>query len=211
MDQGCRVRTRRGRAAPRRRNPNSLQRAKAEEIERLLAEGRERVGRLSGQEFLIAGVALYAGEGAKTASTLSFANSDPRMIALFCAWLRHFFDIDESRLRLRLYLHRGLDLEAASEFWSELTRIPVPQFGEPYRAVADPSIRRSKHPLGCPSVYYCCSRTHRAVMGLVHALLASEARSGVAQSAEHRPVKPFVVGSSPTPGACLIDRPAPGP
>src|SRR5215210_6821023 len=25
--------------------------------------------------------------------------------------------------------------------------------------------------------------------------------SGVAQSAEHRPVKPFVVGSSPTPGA----------
>lgn len=57
---------RRGRAAPRRRGPNKLQRAKAAEIERLLVDGRERIGRLSEREFLVAGVALYAGEGAKT-------------------------------------------------------------------------------------------------------------------------------------------------
>jgi hypothetical protein len=35
------------------------------EIDRLLAEGRARIGRLSEREFLIAGVALYAGEGSK--------------------------------------------------------------------------------------------------------------------------------------------------
>jgi transposase len=56
---------RRGRAAPRRRGPNKLQRAKADEIEQLLAEGRERIGELSEREFLVAGTALYAGEGAK--------------------------------------------------------------------------------------------------------------------------------------------------
>ena len=40
------------------------------------------------------------------------------MIAFFLAWLRRFFEVDESRLRLRLYLHEGLDLDAANAFWS---------------------------------------------------------------------------------------------
>ncbi len=195
---------RRGRAAPRRRGPNKLQRAKADEIEQLLTEGRERIGQLSEREFLVAGAALYAGEGAKSGGSVSLPNSDPRMIAFFCAWLRHFFEPDESRLRVRLYLHAGLDLQAANASWSLLTGIPVHQFHEPYRAVPDPSIRRSKHPLGCATVSYSCSRSQRMVMGLVDALLTSEARSGVAQLAECRPVKPFVVGSSPTPGAFLI-------
>jgi uncharacterized protein YjcR len=47
----------------RRRAPNALQRRKQAEIDRLLAGGRQRVGRLSEREFLVAGVALYAGEG----------------------------------------------------------------------------------------------------------------------------------------------------
>ena len=164
----------RPRIRARRREPNALQRRKADEIERLLAEGRERIGELSARDLLIAGTALYAGEGGKTDGEVRFANSDPRMIALFCLWLRRFFDIDESRLRVRLYLHDGLDLEEASRFWSELTAIPLSQFGKPYRAVPDPSIRRAKHRRGCPGISYSCSRTHRAVMGLVHGLLSCE-------------------------------------
>ena len=122
---------------------------------------------------LVAGVALYAGEGSKTDGAVAFANSDPRMILFFVTWLRRFFAPDEARLRMRLYLHQGLDLDAAVDFWSTLTGIPPHQFGKPYRAVPDPSIRRSKHPLGCPSVGYSCSRTHRSIMGLVGALLSS--------------------------------------
>ena len=154
------------------RPPNKLQRAKQEEIGRLLAEGRDRIGRLSEKEFLVAGAALYAGEGAKGDGAVIFANSDPRMIAFFCAWLRHFFEIDESRLRLRLYLHEGLDLEAAVSFWAQLTGIPTDQFCRAYRAEPNPSIRKTKHPMGCPAIRYSCSRTHRAAMGLVHALLS---------------------------------------
>lgn len=50
----------------RRRDPNALQRRKQGEIERLLEEGRVRIGQLSEREFLVAGVALYAGEGARS-------------------------------------------------------------------------------------------------------------------------------------------------
>ncbi len=155
-----------------RRGPNVLARRKQEEIERLRREGVMRIGQLSEREFLVAGIALYAGEGTKRDGAVTFANSDPRMILFFCVWLRRFFEPDESRLRVRLYLHQGLDLEAATSFWSTLTGIPTEQFGRPYRAIPDPSIRRSKHPLGCPAVGYSCSRTHRAIIGLTEALLS---------------------------------------
>ena len=69
-------------------------------------------------------------------------------------------------------------LQRASAFWSNLTGIPRSQFHKPYRAVADSSIRATKHEYGCVSVRYGCSRTHRAVMGLVDALLASKAIPG---------------------------------
>lgn len=160
------------------RRPNVLERRKAAEIAVLLEAGKERIGTLSERDLLVAGIALYAGEGSKTGDRVGFTNSDPRMVALFCVWLRRFFDIDESRLRVSLYLHEGLDLSATCLFWSERTGIPVDQFTRPYRAVPDAGIRNNKHEHGCISVRYACARTHRTVIGLVGALLASTAIPG---------------------------------
>ena len=160
------------------RHPHPAHEAKLRQIEELNREGRERIGALSEEALFVAGVALYAGEGSKTDGEVRFSNSDPAMVRLFCAWFRRFFDVDERRLRGRLYLHEGLDLIATEAFWSALANIPTDQFHKPYRAVPDPSIRRNKHEHGCFSVGYGCSRTHREVMGLVRALLSSEALPG---------------------------------
>ncbi len=157
----------------RKRGPNVLERRKQAEIDELLEEGRRRIGQLSEREFLVAGAALYAGEGSKGDGVVVFANSDARMMAFFAAWLRRFFPVDESRLRGRIYLHEGLDLDAGIAFWSDVMALPPSQFSCPYRAAADPSIRTVKHPMGCAYLVYACSRTHRAVMGLVAALLSS--------------------------------------
>ena len=162
----------------RRRSPNALQRRRQAEIDRLAEEGRARVGRLSEREFLVAGVALYAGEGAKRDGAVKFANSDPRMIAFYCAWLRRFFSVDEERLRMRLYLHEGLDLTASVAYWSDVTGIPPSQFQKPYRAVPDPTIRHAKHVHGCVSIDYSRSATHRSIMGLVVALLGDAVNPG---------------------------------
>ena len=94
-----------------------LQRREQAEIDELLAEDRARIGRLSERELLVAGTALNAGEGAKGDGRVKFANSDPRMVALF---------------------------------------------------------RRATHTYDCPAIVYPCSRTHRSVMGLVHALLSCD-------------------------------------
>lgn len=163
---------------PRQRPPNALQRRKQDEIDELLAAGIETIGTMSDREFLVAGVALYAGEGTKTEGAACLANTDPRMINFYCRWLRRFFDVDEQRLRVRLYLHQGLDLDEARSFWSAVTAIPIDQFSKPYRAVPDAGIRNSKHVHGCATVAYSCSRTHRTIMGLYHALLSSSAIPG---------------------------------
>ena len=189
------------RRTARRRGPNVLQRRKADEIERLRADGRARLGDLSDQAFLAAGAALYAGEGSKRDGTVMFANSDPRMVHFFCCWLRHFFEIDEERLTARVYLHEGLDLEGAQRFWSDLTGIPLDRFRKPYRATPDETVRHNKHLHGCVYVRYGSAVVHRAIMGLIAALLGSQGQSGVAQSAERRPVKPWVESSSLSPGA----------
>jgi len=154
------------------KRPHPQQLAKQAEIARLQAEGRDRIGRLTDREFLVAGVALYAGEGAKTDGQVRMANCDPRLLLFFVTWLRRFFVIDERRLHVRVYLHEGLDLEAANSFWSDLTGIPLSQFGQPYRPVARHGIRRTKHVLGCPCIVYSSTSVHREVMGLLDALLS---------------------------------------
>jgi predicted transcriptional regulator len=165
------------RTGPQRR-PHPFHEAKLAQIAALNAEGVERIGTLSDAAFLAAGVALYAGEGSKTDGAVKFANTDPSMVRFFCAWLRRHFVIDETRLRVRVYLHQGLDLEAAEAHWSLVTGISRDQFGKAYRAAADPSIRHTKHEFGCVYVCYACATTHRSIMGLVRALLSSSAIPG---------------------------------
>ena len=197
-----------------RARPNRLQLAKAAEIAATAAEGAVRIGRLSDRDLLVAGTALYAGEGSKTPGAVTLVNSDPRVIELHLTWLRTCFSVDESRLRVRLYLHEGLDLDRATSFWSQLTGIPTSQFCQPHRAVPDATVRHNKYEHGCATIRYSCTRTHRAVMGLIDALLASSSRhSGVAQLAEQGTVNAKAVGSSPTPGAhaFLPDHEGAGP
>ena len=73
---------------------------------------------------------------------------------------------------MRLYLHQGLDLEAAVAFWETVTGIPSRQFHKPYRAMADATIRNNKHEHGCATVSYYSATTHRVIMALVRALLS---------------------------------------
>jgi hypothetical protein len=160
------------------RRPYPQHLAKLAEIARCDAQGAERIGPLSDAAFLAAGAALYAGEGAKRDGHVLFANTDAAMVTFFCSWLRRFFVVDEHRLRVRVYLHDRLDLDAAEAFWAQVTGVPRAQFRAPYRAKADPTIRVAKHEHGCVYVGYSCSHTHRQIMGLVRALLSSSAFPG---------------------------------
>jgi hypothetical protein len=133
------------------RRPHAQHLAKLAEIAECDENGVRRVGVLSSEAFLAAGAALYAGEGAKRDGKVTFANTNPEMIRFFCAWLRRFFLVDEARLRARVYLHEGLDIDAAQRYWSSATGIPLDQFNKPYRAVPDPRSAARSINLGAPT------------------------------------------------------------
>jgi len=158
--------------------PHPLTIRKQAEIERCRAEAAVTIGQLSDRDLMMFSLGLYAGEGAKTRGTIGFANTNPIYIAVMVAWLRMQFDIEESRLRAKVYLHDGLDLDAAEAFWSRVLEIPLNQFSKPYRAVADPTRRTGKHANGCATVLYSCSLTHRRVMAMIEAITSSFAIPG---------------------------------
>jgi len=143
-------------------------------VAELDALGRGRLGELNEQAFLAAGAALYAGEGTKCSGGVRFTNTNPDIAKFFISWLRRFFEIDEPRVRASLYLHRELDFEAATAFWSDVLAIPPSQFNQPQIVDREARLKTSKHEFGCITIRYHCTRTHRDVMGLVRALLSSQ-------------------------------------
>jgi hypothetical protein len=189
----------RHRGGPTAAHPMHLARLR-DEADAAEAAGVE-IGALSERDLMMVGLALYAGEGAKTGNAVRFANTDERWIRLFLQWLRTSFDLDESRFRIALYLHEGLDLDAAIAYWSEVCSIPPGQFTRPYRAAANPTRRVAKHPMGCPSVRYADARVFRRVLAGVDALHSIPQLSGIAQLAERSTVNRIVAGSIPAPGA----------
>lgn len=153
---------------------------KEAELERCRHEAELWVGELVDDELALEmfALALYAGEGGKTDGCIVFANSDPVLVRLFLRWLRARFAIDESRLRMGLYLHADLDLDAAVRHWSEATGIPSTQFQRPYRAVVDETMRHRRHEFGCARLVYSDSLVHRRVMAMIHAVASMLADPG---------------------------------
>ena len=150
--------------------PHPLHVRKLAEIERCRVEADALIGRLSSRDLTMFCLALYAGEGSKTEGAVSLANTDPILVGLFVRWLRSSFAIDEARLRMKLHLHDDLDLEAATRFWSLVTRVPVAQFTKPSRPPSGPRRTSRRHLNGCATVVYSCSLTHRRVMAMIEAV-----------------------------------------
>lgn len=148
------------------------------ETARFAAEGRDRLAVLDDVAFLAAGTALYVGEGFKTGSQVGMANTDPEVIRFFLAWLRTQFDIDETKLRGRLYLHDDLSLDRAYDHWEAVSAIPRSQFNAPYRATAGPRRRKRRHEFGCFTALYCSATLQRKVLGLCAGLLSSDVSFG---------------------------------
>lgn len=167
----------RPRRKARKRGPNKLERARIAEIEACRVAGIERFAQMSVDEFFCAGLGLYAGDGSKKGGSVSFANSNVEMVRFYCAWLRHFFDVDESRLRIQLYLHADLDLDAANRHWSDATGIPLTQFHKPYRAVVDQTRRHNRHVFGRCHVRYACTHTMRRILGMMEAMILVSSES----------------------------------
>jgi hypothetical protein len=92
-------------------------------------------------------ITLYLGEGSKSPKhgSLTFGNSDPRIIRLFLKLFRKCYKIDETKLRCTVQCRADQDTNKLEQFWQKITKIPLNKF---YGARIDPRTigQKSRNP-----------------------------------------------------------------
>lgn len=76
---------------------------------------------------------LYWAEGSKGRDILGIANTDPRILLLFITLLRRCYTLDESKFRLRIYIHHYHDEDKLKNYWSNLLEIDKGLFHKSHR------------------------------------------------------------------------------
>ena len=114
------------------RGAQSQRERRIREINKILQEaGKEIQSPLPFETYKLIGAFLYWSEGSKT-DGFSFSNSDPHFILFMVKWLGEVFEISPKNLKawLNIYSQQNdLDLK---RFWSQLTGIPLENFGKSF-------------------------------------------------------------------------------
>ena len=111
--------------------PKATQRRRAEEVEAIRARARAEVVELQNDRLWLAGVMLYWAEGDKK-DHVGLSNSDPQLVRLMMKWFREICHVPETKFRAYLHLHSGQNDQPMKSFWSNVTGLPVSQFGKSY-------------------------------------------------------------------------------
>lgn len=88
---------------------------------------------LSEKEFFIAGLLLYAGEGAKTRNSMvAISNTNPVIINFFISWLIRVCEINKEKIKIRLHLYRDMNENQEVRYWMKMTGLPKRHFRKSY-------------------------------------------------------------------------------
>ena len=176
----------------RRRSAEGVRRywAKEREVRGALRAGEvaaaaAEIGNLTDREVLIAGAIAYWCEGSKRKlphnfERVVFVNSDPRLILLFLRFLATV-GIKRTELAFSVQIHETADVDAAQQFWQEVTGAPPRQFTKPTLKRHNPKTNRKNvdndyH--GCLRIgVYRSSGLYRKIEGWASAAMASRLRT----------------------------------
>lgn len=107
---------------------------KTHDIENATRMGKDDIAKMNKRDLLIAGLALYWGEGYKKGSQeFGFSNSDPSMIAFIICWLEKIYEVPRKDLILRVSINEAHEqrIKEVMDYWVSVTGIPETQFTKP--------------------------------------------------------------------------------
>lgn len=114
------------------RGSQSQKERRKREINEIVKRAKEEIATpISEGTFKLFGAALYWGEGSK-GNRLQVTNSDPCLILLMVRWIEKIFKIKRKNLKARLNIYPQQNEKEIKNFWSDLTGIPVENFGKSY-------------------------------------------------------------------------------
>ena len=150
-------------------------RKKREKLEKsIYGKYKNRFSELSKDEYFVAGLMLYLGEGGKTHNyRIGLTNTNPKIIKFFIKWLEEFFSANRDDLRVQLHLYEDMNIEKEVKYWSNHLNLDLNQF-------YNPSIRELKegsfsypesHRHGTCALYLMDTRKKTELMMAIEALL----------------------------------------
>ena len=93
-------------------------------------QGFGRISQLSDREFLVAGAALYWGEGQKKGREVRVSNSDPELIKFIIDWFKKEWGISYDRFTAFIIINKTHEkrLKEVENYWLEVTKFSRWQF-----------------------------------------------------------------------------------
>jgi hypothetical protein len=111
---------------------NNQRNRRAREVKDIIKKAKTEVGKkISFESYRLFGTALYWAEGSKN-KMFNMTNSDPFLIIFWVKWLEKIFKIRPELLKARLNIYPQQSEKFIKRFWSELTNIPLHNFGKSY-------------------------------------------------------------------------------
>jgi hypothetical protein len=125
------------------RGPQSQRERRKREISAMLENAQHEISLpLSRTTFRLIGAFLYWGEGSKT-SGFEVTNSDPYLIAFFVRWVKQVFGISPHALKARMNIYPQQNEAQLKQFWSQLTDIPIDNFGKTFVKPANKGYKKN--------------------------------------------------------------------
>jgi len=105
--------------------------------------GHKDIEKISKRDLLIAGIALYAGEGSKYRSQVGFCNSDPYIIIFIMRWFREACGVTNDRFRFTIGINQShkYRINEVKKYWETILKAPETSFTKvSYKKVASKKI-----------------------------------------------------------------------
>lgn len=111
---------------------------------------------------------LYWAEGTKsdTSGGPKFVNTDPILASFYLRMLRAAYDLDESRIKVRIHVHSYHNQKEAVDFWSALLKVPKSQFGKIYVKKRSTRKKFRENFQGICTIGYYDTRVRRELLAL---------------------------------------------
>lgn len=125
------------------RGPKSSHERRMKEIEKIIQDGeREIITPLDINGYKLIGAALYWAEGDKT-KNFAVANSDPLMIKFLVQWMDKVLGVPAQRIKAHLNIYSQQNESEIKLFWSDLTGIPIENFGKSFVKPANKNYKKN--------------------------------------------------------------------
>ena len=111
---------------------NTMSLKKNVKLNSALKTAKEKLGKFSERDLLIAGIFLYFGEGSKTTkNTTALTNTNPVILKYFIKWLE-LHNVDRKKIKIKLHLYKDMDSIKIIKFWCNELKISQNQIRGPY-------------------------------------------------------------------------------